>query len=169
LFDGSDRFDRWRFLQELLEGDAEPDIVNQLIYHVLDGALQYPRPNGDTGDVTQLPKEFKERIERILSESLPSKRIVVVVDDFEKEENTESSKTTAIMLQRIEELLPTMDDDEDAVKSMWDTVLAIHGSESVKYNETKNPTLEWKVISTVARLLIHYDFLTLGVVKAPLI
>jgi hypothetical protein len=64
--------------------------------------------------------------------------------------------------------LPTPDDDEDAVKSLWDTVMELYGREAVKYQETKSSTLEWKITNTVSRLLIHFDFLTLGIVRKPL-
>jgi hypothetical protein len=166
LFLESDRFDRWRFLQELLEGDADVDVVNQLLYQVLEGALKYPRKDPKTNDVIVLPTQMKTSIEMLLYSENNSRAgcVLALWEDYTDETVQESAKQGLIQL---EQLLPTIDEDEDAVKSLWDIVMEIHGREAVKIRETQENTLEWKLLNTVARLLIHHDFLTLGIVNQP--
>lgn len=169
LFQNSERFDRWRFLQELLEGDADKDVVNQLLYLVLQGAIQFPRKDA-RGDFIALPSKTKESMERILlqtSSSLDngSRKVVALLED---NDDIIVVQQQQLMLEQLTALLPTIEDDEDAFKSGWDTVMEIHGRESVKYQETQDNTLEWKLLHTVARVLLEYDFLTLGIVTEPI-
>jgi hypothetical protein len=62
---------------------------------------------------------------------------------------------------QLDALLPHPDDDEDAFKGLWDTVIEIHGREAVKIDEARG-SLTWKSCCTLARLLIHFDFLSDG-------
>lgn len=162
----SDQFDRWRFLQELLEGDASLDVVNQVIYEVLDGALKFPRYDAG-GEKIILPANNQERIESLVESFAYDGRIPVLINT-DYDETGEDKESSLTILEQLESLLPTPDEDEDAYKSSWDTVMAIHGQEAVKYHETKNPTGTWKRSCVVARLLLHFDFLTLGIIKSPL-
>jgi hypothetical protein len=168
FYEQNDRFFRWRFLQDVLEGDADVDVVNQVLHQVLDGALKYPRPDGNSGrEVVPLPAKVQGIIENLLSDKniVVDGRVVALREDYDDVHVIEPTTET---LRRLEELLPTQDDDEDAVKSLWDTVMELYGREAVKYQETKSSTLEWKITNTVSRLLIHFDFLTLGIVRKPL-
>ena len=65
-FDGSeDRFDRWRFLQNFLDGDhPSSDVVNIILYRVLDGVLKY---EGPSENVVEMTSEVKQNIEEILT------------------------------------------------------------------------------------------------------
>ncbi|KAG7370484.1 hypothetical protein IV203_019054 [Nitzschia inconspicua] len=164
LFQDTDRFDRWKFFQDLLEGDADVHVVNQLLYAVLEGALRFPRKDANQRFV-ELSNPVKESIQRILLTSDDRKVVVALLDDYTDESSQDATQT---MLQQLEQVLPTMDDDPDAFRSLWDTVLEIHGREAVKYQETQENTLQWKMQQTVARVLLHYDFLTLGIVTKPL-
>jgi hypothetical protein len=167
MFQDSDRFDRWRFLQQLLEGDADVHVVNRLLYQVLEGSIRYPRRDG-LGDWVEIPAERKASIEFLLyPEDCANKdRQIIVLHENYDDENVQAMARQ--VLKQLESLLPTSDQDEDAVKSLWDTVIEIHGREAVKYQETQDNTLEWKLRNTVARLLLHHDFLTLGVVRISL-
>jgi hypothetical protein len=167
MFQDSDRFDRWRFLQELLEGDADPHVVNRLLYQVLEGAIKYPRLDG-SGDWVVISAESKASIEFLLySEDVASKDgQIIALHEIYENENVQKRARQA--LKQLEALLPTSDQDEDAVKSLWDTVMEIHGREAVKYQQTQDNTLEWRLRNTVARLLLHHDFLILGIVRASL-
>ncbi|KAG7344615.1 hypothetical protein IV203_022623 [Nitzschia inconspicua] len=165
LFEDTDRFDRWKFFQDLLEGDADVHVVNQLLYAVLEGALRFPRKDANQRFV-ELSNPVKESIQRILHLQTDDRKVVVaLLDDYTDES---SQDATQRVLQQLEQVLPTMDDDPDAFRSLWDTVLEIHGREAVKYQETQDNTLQWKMQQTVARVLLHYDFLTLGIVTKPL-
>mmetsp|Transcript_28507 Transcript_28507/g.77179 ORF Transcript_28507/g.77179 Transcript_28507/m.77179 type:complete len:265 (-) Transcript_28507:41-835(-) len=177
-FDGSeDRFDRWRWLQEFLDGDhPSSDVVNIVLYRVLEGALKYPRPagGGDTlgsGDTEELTTEMKERIGKFLSDYSTEGRVKAVVTMSINDDGYEEEEQLALaILKQIEGVLPDPIEDEDDHKSLWDTVIEIHGREAVKINETRNPvSMDWKIASTVTRVLLHFDFLTLGIVNAPLI
>ena len=66
-------------------------------------------------------------------------------------------------LDLLEQLLPQPEHDEDAAKGLWDTIIELHGRESVKINERTIPQNKgWKTRCLIARLLIYYDFLTDG-------
>jgi hypothetical protein len=80
----------------------------------------------------------------------------------------EESHGDGSMVELLEGLLPDPREDEDAHKSVWDTVIEIHGREMVQYNET-NPSPEWKISSLVARLLINFDFIIYGIPTGPLV
>jgi hypothetical protein len=163
-----DRFDRWRFLQNVLDGDASSDLVNQVLYEVLDGALKFPRLDGD-GETIVLPGEYRDRIQDVLDNHSSDGRIPAMCTSDAEDDDGEIKVHAAAMLTLLEGLLPDTDEDEDASKSLWDTVMEIHGREAVKYQETKNRTMEWKLASVVTRLLLHFDFLTLGIVKSPVL
>lgn len=66
-----------------------------------------------------------------------------------------------ILLSKLEQLLPTMEDNEDAHKGMWDTLIEIHGRESVKINKDKDK--DWDSRCLVCLLLIVHDFVQEGV------
>lgn len=199
-----DQFQRWKYLQELLEGDADPITTNIVLYQVLDGALKYRRPRGGTAmfnddadsedrresgsDKTaatstpvveledETPALIREKIERLLNDSSRSGSIDVFQSDKNGEDgdkhqvDQQEEQQTLLMLEQLEELLPDPKEDEDAHRSLWDLVLELHGREAVKINETKTPKdLDWKLRNVVARLLMHHDFLTLGIVDGPLV
>ena len=69
-------------------------------------------------------------------------------------------------LSTLEQLLPDPQEDEDGFKSSWDAVIELHGRDLVKFMEEEG-TDRWKAISIVARVLIHYEFLTEGIVDSP--
>lgn len=77
--------------------------------------------------------------------------------------NTRTTEHDLLFLELMEQLLPQLDEDEDASKGLWDTIIELHGRESVKINERKVPQdIGWKTRCLIARLLIFYDFLTDG-------
>jgi hypothetical protein len=173
-FDGSeDRFDRWRFLQNFLEGDhPSDDVVNVVLYRVLDGVLKNPRAlerrdTIDSSDAVEMTAEEKEKINEVLSDYSTEGRVKAVIStsnndaDYEKTE-----KETVMILEQLEKLLPDAVENEDDYKSLWDTIIELHGREAVKFNERQNPvSLDWKIANIVTRVLLHYDFLTLGIMS----
>lgn len=153
-----DRFDRWKFLQNVLEGEVQDDFANQVLYHVLDGALKYPRPKYGNSEETGSPEmtaELREKIEDVLATGADGRVSAM-------------GKTKQNIIDMLEGILPDHREDEDASKSVWDIVMELHGREMVKINET-NPTDEWKICCLVARLLINFDFINYGIVTAPLL
>lgn len=153
-----DRFDRWRFLQRLLDEESKEDDVNQITYWVLDGYLKYPRPTFGTSSETGSPELTPERrnlIEEFLSDC-SSGLVPVLAEDGADEER----------LSRMQLLLPDPVEDEDAHKGLWDTIIELNGRESVKINET-NGLPEWRAVCLIARVIVHYDFLTYGLIDTP--
>jgi hypothetical protein len=142
----SDRFDRWKFLQDFLDdslddnnGDAE-----QVLFAVLQG---YPL-EGDTIGIPTATPEQKRIVQDLLDKAAPN-GMIPVFSDLET-------------LRKVEALIPDPQEDQDGFKSAWDTVLEIHGRESVKVNE-EAATERWKALSIVGRVLLHYEFLTEGI------
>ncbi len=145
-----DRFGRWRFLQDLLDGDVKDDVVTGVLYNVLENYLMDP-PVTASADGTQgspaLTPTLITQLETVL-ETFTESEIMALPGD-----------TNETLLQNLEKLLPDPEEDEDAHKSAWDTVIEIHGRDMVKAKEM-NPTEEWRRLCLVARLLVHYDFLS---------
>lgn len=151
-----DRFGRWRFLQRLLDEETNNDDVNRIIFIVLDGYLKFPRPTyGSTTETgsPELTVERRQLIEEVLKGC--SLGIVPALGDSGEDR-----------LSGLETLLPDPSEDEDGFKGLWDTVIELHGRESVKINET-NKTPEWRAVCLVARVILHYDFLIYGLVDEP--
>ena len=176
-FDGSeDRFDRWKFLQDVLEcGYPSSDLVNVVLYQVLEGVLKYPRPSGgrDTqgsDDTIEMTADVKEIIKEILADYSTEGRVNAVMSMSNNDEDIEKGGKLALAtLEKLESVLPDPVENEDDYKSLWDTVIELYGREAVKYNESQKPVaLDWKIANTVARVLLHFDFLTHGVIDAPL-
>lgn len=159
----NDRFDRWRFLQNLLDGEAKALTVNQMLYYVLDGYLKYPRPKQENSDETGSPEltaELRAKIEKILEES--ANESIAAMED------PECFPGRGFALLKLEDLLPDPQEEEEAFKSLWDVVIEIHGREMVKIDESK-ATPQWKARCLITRLFIHFDFVVYGLVDRPLV
>jgi len=144
-------FGRWRFLQRLLDEDAKNTDVNQVLYAVLVGFLERPRRKEEVPNemVSPILNDFNRNIiEGVLVVNAES------VDLF-----GDDSTINEHVLGELERLLPDPVENGDAHKGAWDTVCEIHGRGSVQVNEGK-ARKSWKAVSSIARLLIYYDFLT---------
>lgn len=169
-----DRFDRWRFLQNLLDEDTTADDTTLVLFAMLDGFVKSPfRPSYKRGsDETASPSltnEIREIIETVLQDS--SARVIQdllegrsdnVSDDVAISVEPSATDRMSSILAELEKLLPDPIDDEDAFKGLWDTVIELNGRESVKINEG-NGTRQWKTRCLIARVLLYYDFLSEGV------
>jgi len=168
-----DRFDRWRFLQNMLDEDISADDTQLVLFALLDNYLKfsarpaYKQGTDETGSPL-LTAERRENIEAVLQLS-SAQAIHDLLKEAEHYENdaVEVVPSTEI-LDKLELLLPDPVEDEDAFKGLWDTVIELHGRESVKINE-RNATIQWKTRCRIARVLLHYDFLTYGLVDEPLV
>jgi hypothetical protein len=170
-----DQFVRWRFLQNLLDGDVTPETTVLVLVALLDSFLLLPIPPGsDSPSPVRLSDEQRSIVQDLKVQSSLYVRTLRNLgrqhggtwdgDGEEEDINNEISNEIEIgvLLERLERLLPYPDDDEDAVKSLWDVVAELHGQEAVKYNE-RNGTVLWKARCSIARVLLHYDFLADGI------
>lgn len=157
----SDRFDRWKFLQNLLDGDVATEDVNHLVYAVLDGYIKYPKPeledSKDDGSPPPTPEIIG--IVRDLLESAEGGAIAV--------SDPKGGPGDVAVLEKMKRILPDRKENEDAFKSNWDTLIEIHGRDIVKFSE-ENPTPQWDVDCVVARVLIYYDFVTYGIIDSTI-
>lgn len=148
-----DRFDRWRFLQRLLDGEVYANDANELLFAVLQNSLTAAQKKEASEGNVEMSTEQRSRLRAFLDE-LDEGRVSI----FEEEELV----ITPSKMEQLDTLLPDADSDEDAYKGLWDTVIELHGRESVKIDEAcRSPT--WTACCLTARLLIHYDFLPNGV------
>ena len=174
-----ENFDRWRFMQNLLDYEIDSSDANQVLYKVLDGYLKYPRPlfrNNDDDSLLTGSPPLTDRNRPIL-EALLSAKDDDNDDGHDNHDNTtpmipaltepECSPGKTQVLQQLQQLLPDPQEEEDEHKGTWDTIMELHGRESTKVNEMKQ-TPQWVATCLVARVLIYYDFLTLGVVNKPI-
>ena len=114
--------------------------------------------------------------------------LTIDIDDDEGDNNNDDNiaqqeqqidKVAESILSHIEQLLPDPIEDEEAYKSSWDVVIDLYGRESVRVNEEglqrekegasgdrlSAENLQWRTLCALGRVLIHYDFLTKGVLK----
>jgi hypothetical protein len=146
-----DRFDRWRWLQQLLDDETDPLDTNKILYQVLDLYLKTPAKAIEGSP--ELTPSRKSILEFVLQSS-SSGMIPALSDDSEIEMES--------MYEQLERLLPDAEEDADAFKSLWDIVIELTGRESVKINE-RSGGMKWKMRCLVARILLHYDFLSRGI------
>ena len=155
-----DRFDRWRYMQKLLDEETEPDSTNKLIYQVLDGYVKYPRPKFAETEATGSPERTLERLDNLAQILGSAENGSIPLTSVPQQDVTD-------LIVKLEKLLPDPVEEEDDHKGTWDTVMELHGREAVKYNQM-NPTMEWQARCLATRLLLFYDFLILGVVDKPM-
>jgi len=168
-----DRFDRWRFLQNLLDEDIGADDTQLVLCALLHSYLKFPaRPaykegSDETGSPDLTP-ERRQTIESLLQiSSAQAIQELLQQQDDKETAPAEQELPQTMILEQLELLLPDPVEDEDAFKGLWDTVIELNGRESVKINE-RNATLQWKTRCLIARVLLHYDFLLYGLVDEPL-
>lgn len=140
-----DRFSRWRFLQQILDEESEEHQTNLILGQVLRNYL-----DSSVTDHTAAPEHTEERVsavQAVLKKALPDGSIPVLPN------------CDLTLFDLLESTLPNPNEDEEAYKSNWDTVMEIHGRESVKLNEQEG-NASWKTSCLVARVLLFYDFLT---------
>jgi hypothetical protein len=188
----NDRFDRWRFLQSVLEEDNDARDSSD-ITAVLVAILRQQVQRKSDATTTYWNDHRRGVLEAILSDltspttatttSYPQtlllhRMLALRDDDSDNRADSDDSRigtTTTTLLARqqdqvdlslldqLEQLLPNSDDDdhEDAMKGLWDTVIELHGREAVKINE-RNASRQWRTRCLIARVLIYFDFLTVG-------
>lgn len=148
-----DRFDRWRFLQDILDNEVENDLLEETLFRLFQGVLQRRKPR-DAPIEDILPGEISigewEKLKDVMTKARDEK-IALPADDLAGE-----------ILPLLEGLLPTEDENKDAFKSVWDIVAQIHGEELTKVREAEGAP-DWVTVCVVARLLVHYDFLDEGI------
>ena len=160
-----DRFDRWRFLQHMLDEEVSAHDTQLVLLTTL---LRQP-PSQD-----ELKEERIESVVQTLSTPTALADLLLLARPTTAHQEVETTKTTItnnnpngterlVLLHQLEQLLPDPMEDEDAFKSLWDLVIEIHGRESVKINE-RNGSIQWKARCLIARVLLHFDFLTDGFV-----
>ncbi|KAL3945174.1 MAG: hypothetical protein SGBAC_000777 [Bacillariaceae sp.] len=140
----ADRFDRWLFLQRLLDLEVDNDVSNELLLRVLNNSLNRPKSDDPLDGNAEINSALRETITSVVT--------------TEAEGPVEALNSVEVL----ENLLPDTDEDEDAVISLWDIVNEIHGREMTKIDEAE-ATAEWKLACVQTRVLLHFDFLTEGI------
>ena len=146
----TENFNRWRYLQRLLDEEVEAHDVNEVLFVLLDN---YKRRVGQDPDESTAPErtlEVLERIDRLLQ---PYDGSLPVLQD------PACTPGDQQVLMQVETLLPDPVEKEEAFKGAWDTVLELHGKASVAANE-RAARPEWKAVFLIARVMIYFDFLT---------
>ena len=159
-----DQFDRWRFLQNMLDEEVSARDTQLVLSALL--LLRQTRflQSSQSSVVARTEEPLAEIIESVLR-SLGAIPELFALEDRETNDAVASSSTAMVLLDQLERLLPDPVEDEDAFKSLWDIVIELHGREAVKINE-RNGFVQWKARCLIARVLLHFDFLTEGLVMA---
>lgn len=215
------QFERWRFLQKLLEGEMPASDIEDVLLLSLSAYLNHGptassanNKNENGGNASPVLTDgqrtvMAEVIDAMVSVSdgigdsrflhmlvLPPVDYESVNIDVEDDTTPMEEKLAEIdpvamsILERIEQLLPDPIEDEESYKSAWDVVIDLYGRESVRVREEtlqrekeggitvvaggssgssglkcNADNLQWRALCAVGRVLIHYDFLTKGVLK----
>ena len=212
------RFERWSFLQKLLENELPLKDIEHVMLAVFHRYLMHGPSSGaideaelKTDDNEGLPSpvlddKMRESIEKIIhnvldindnTDGAESRFLHLFVQpsiDYELEtlmgtllkKTDEPSSTNDIdpqanlIINQIEQLLPDPIEEEEAHKSAWDLVMELYGREAVKVREEalgrnyasngglNKENLSWKTLCCIGRVLIHYDFLTKGILSSKL-
>lgn len=204
-----DQFERWRFMQRLLEGEIPPSDVEDVLVAVLRAYLLHgptvdsgsnggDRDEDNGGSASPVLTDERRRDVEVLLRDVTStgrflhglvlppvdyKTTAIDVDEATAAARREINRvevdpSSLSMLMGIESMLPDPDEDEEAHVSAWDVVIELYGRESVRVKEEKlqrereeggttcdAENLQWRTLAAAARVLIHYDFLTKGVLK----
>jgi len=133
----------------MLDEEVEGEVINRVLYKVLKTYRTSTTSlgNDESQASSGLTPELAASLDSVLD--LSTDYTIPAISNAVDED----------LLKKLEKLLPDPVEDEDGHKSAWDTVIELHGRDMVKANET-NPTTEWRVLCLVARLMIHYDFLS---------
>jgi hypothetical protein len=137
-----------------LDGEIDPQDASHVLLSVLQNSASPAQTKKRAEGKVEVTDEGTLRIRELLGECRDSNLPVIIKDG--------ETVLNPMMNDRLESLLPCAGDDEDAFKGLWDIVIEIHGREAVKLDEA-NRSSTWTCCCTVARLLIHYDFLSDGV------
>jgi hypothetical protein len=151
----NDNFNRWKYMQNLLNEDLTGSDVNPIVFYLLKS--YHDRASRilscDVDDIVDLsPEPSAEKLEhlcRILS--VYSNGIIPVLHE-------DGSPGDADALCFLEVLLPSLEEDEDAYRGTWDTVMELHGRAAVSVLESQGET-SWQTVLTVAKVMIHFGFL----------
>jgi hypothetical protein len=150
-----DQFDRWKFLQDLLDDYQNDDDIHQVLFAVLDGFVKYPPP---------APKDDDDESTKIITATPQQKAILRDILDLSSASQSVEALSKEEIMEKLELLLPDPVEEEDAFKSAWDTVLELHGRDFVRVQE-ESGSQRWKALSVVSRVLIHYGFLVEGIIE----
>jgi hypothetical protein len=160
----TEQFNRWRFLQELLDGDVDHRDVNELLYFVFQAYLQSD-PNQRDDSSPALTESMQTTLRHLLSmENVEEYSIPVFQPGCTASPSLDANgqREAALIMNYLESLLPDPIEQKDAYDGLWDTIEGLHGWEGVRINR-QNPCKDWESRCTVARVLIWFDFLAKGV------
>jgi hypothetical protein len=149
-----DNFNRWKYMQNLLNEELVGDDVNQVVYFLLKSYHnRASRKLSGVEDIVDLsPEPRAENLERLSSIlSLYCNGIIPVLDE-------KGSPGDPEVLCLIEFLLPSLEENEDAYRGTWDTILELHGKAAVTALEGQGEA-SWKTAIVVAKVMIYYGFL----------
>ena len=161
----TDYFNRWKFVQKLLDYELEAQHVNEVLYVLLHNYYQKATSTSNMvteqtediyGEESSAPEQTSELLEcvsRVLALSEGSSCSIPVVVD------PDCAPGEQYVLNLVQQLLPNPIEKEDAFKGAWDTVLELHGKAAVTWNE-KEGRSAWKAVFMIARVMIYFDFLS---------
>jgi hypothetical protein len=156
--DLSENFNRWKYLQNLLDEELEAQDVNEVLYVLI---YNYKNQVGFDPDDSTAPERTSELLEVVDSLLQQYDGSIPVLKD------PDCIPGNTDVLSVVEKLLPDPLDKEEAFKGAWDTVLELHGRTSVGFNEGQGRPA-WKTVFMVARVMIYFEFLTgEGLLSAP--
>jgi len=161
-------FRRWRYMQQLLDEELEAENVNEVLYVLLDNYKKGNR-GSDTDEAsdrnapertTELVQSVKEVLDMAEENSKTGRKGIPIL------RNPDCQPGDAVLLEKIEKLLPDPADKKDAFEGGWDSIRDMHGGSSMDFSEGEGRA-EWKAVSLAARVMVYFELLTLDGLIPP--
>lgn len=148
-----DNFNRWKYVQNLLDEELGAADVNEVLYVLLDNYKNIAADvDPDDSSAPERTAEVLGDVDAVLQMATDGNSIPVL-----KDPDCQPGDEKVVLA--VERLLPDPVEKEDAFKGSWDTVMEMHGRTSAAFNEKENRP-EWNAVCITARVMIYFEFLT---------
>jgi len=176
-YDLKSQFNRWTFLQKLLDEELPVKDVETILFQVLQSWVIFPLPERSDKDgaptfTEAQVKDLYKLVSQFQSYHSTHGHIPILSAKIQDELKGKNNLVSAL-----ESLLPDEDEDPDGYEGLWNLINDLHGEESIESKKmifnsfsslSKNTKgipkslNNWSKLCLVARMLIHMDFLTKG-------
>jgi len=160
-------FGRWRLLQNILAGEADPVDANEALGLMLSTYISSEHGISDqrSSENLSLMEDQVCAIESLLEIG------AAVCEEEEKYPRSpyipalgkDCGSVSTVIRDYISKILPDQNEDPDAYQSGWDIIEQLYGIESTKLARKGKEGKAWEIRSDVIRVMLQFDFLGQGI------
>ena len=156
-------FGRWRLLQNILAGEADPVDANETLGLML--STHISSSDRRSSDDLILMEDQVCAIESLLEigaaacegeEKYPCPIYIPAL-------GKDCGSVSTVISDYISKILPDQNEDPDAYQSGWDIIEQLYGMESTRMARKGKEGEVWEIRSDVIRVMLHFDFLGQGI------